>query len=225
MNYLTQILVPYELAVRQLRIRDTYDWHQRAWQAFGGLNGVPRSFLTRLDQIDDAYRLLIVSSGPTHKPDWCPTACFQTKPIPEAFFDHSQYRFSLLANPTKKVVDPAKLKVVLPDGRIDRNANSRRIPLTRREDLLAWLQRKAEVGGFAVDLEAVRTIPRGREYFFKPGSRGVHYALDFQGVLEVRDKEKFRETFTKGIGSAKAFGFGLLALAPLSSKPDTKPIN
>lgn len=216
MSYLTQILVPYELAVRQLRIRDTYDWHQRVWQAFGGRDGAPRDFLSRVDQVDDAYRLLIVSASAPHKPDWCPTDCFQSKPIPDAFFTHPRYRFSLLANPTKKVVNPDKAKVVRPDGKLDRNKNARRIALTQREDLLAWLGRKAEAGGFAVDLAAVRTIPRGREYFFKPGARGVHYATEFQGVLQVSDAAKFRETFTTGVGSAKAFGFGLLVLAPIS---------
>jgi len=216
MSYLTEILVPYELAVRQLRIRDTYDWHQRVWQAFGGRDGAPRDFLTRVDQIDDAYRLLVVSTCAPRKPDWCPTDCFKSKPIPDTFFTHSRYRFSLLANPTKKVVNPDKPKVVRPNGKLDRNRNSRRIPLTRREDLLAWLRRKAEAGGFSVDLQAVRTIPRGREYFFKPGARGVHYATEFQGVLQVTNPAQLRQTFTTGIGSAKAFGFGLLVIAPLS---------
>lgn len=216
MSYLTQILVPYELAVRQLRIRDTHDWHQRVWQAFSGRDGAPRDFLTRVDQIDDAYRLLIVSAAVARKPDWCPTDCFQSKLIPDSFFSHSRYRFSLLANPTKKVVNPDKPKVVRPDGKLDRNKNSRRIPLTKREELLAWLSRKADMGGFAVDLPAIRTIPRGREYFFKPGARGVHYATEFQGVLQVTDTAKFREVFSTGLGSAKAFGFGLLVLAPLS---------
>jgi CRISPR system Cascade subunit CasE len=216
MTYLTQIRVPYELAVRQLRIRDTYDWHQRVWQAFGGRDGAPREFLTRVDQIDDVYRLLVVSQSLPSKPDWCPTDCFQTKPMPDAFFTHTGYRFSLLANPTKKIVDPSKAKVIRPDGRLERNKNSKRVPLIRREDLLAWLGRKAEAGGFAVQLDAVRTIPRGREYFFKPGARGVHYATEFQGALQVTDAARFRETFARGIGSAKAFGFGLLVLAPLS---------
>ncbi|MCI0541715.1 MAG: type I-E CRISPR-associated protein Cas6/Cse3/CasE [Verrucomicrobiales bacterium] len=217
MIHLTQILVPYELAARQLRIRDTYDWHQRVWQAFGGRDGAPRNFLTRVDQVDDAHRLLIVSASPAHKPDWCPTDCFQTKPIPGTFFAHSCYRFSLLANPTKKIINPKKPKVLRADGRLDRNKNSKRVPLTRRPDLLAWLKRKADEGGFAVALDAVRTIPRGREYFFKPGARGVHNAVEFQGVLKVTDAAKLRETFACGIGSAKAFGFGLLALAPIST--------
>jgi len=46
--------------------------------------------------------------------------------------------------------------------------------------------------------------------------QGVHYAVEFQGVLTVTDPALFRTTFTTGIGSAKAFGFGLLALAPVS---------
>ena len=216
MIHLTQILVPYELAARQLRIRDTYDWHQRIWQAFAGRHGASREFLSRVDQIEDAYRLLVVSPTPPNKPDWCPTDCFQTKLIPDAFFEHSRYRFSLLANPTKKIIDPTKPKVIRPDGRIDRNKNAKRVPLTRREDLLAWLKRKAGDGGFTVDTEAVRTIPRGREYFFKSGAPGTHTAVEFQGVLEVSDRVKFRDTFSHGIGSAKAFGFGLLVLAPVS---------
>ena len=87
MIHLTQILVPYELAARQLRIRDTHDWHQRVWQAFGGRDGAPRDFLTRVDQIDDGYRMLVVSATPAHRPDWCPTDCFGTKVIPDSSTD------------------------------------------------------------------------------------------------------------------------------------------
>ena len=51
---LTQILVSYEDAVRLLHIRDTYDWHQRVWQAFGGRDGQERDFLIRVDRKEDA---------------------------------------------------------------------------------------------------------------------------------------------------------------------------
>ena len=55
---------------------------------------------------------------------------------------------------------------------------------------------------------------RGREYFEKQGLRGLHSAVEFQGVLNVTDPAKFHETFARGIGPAKAFGFGLLVIAP-----------
>lgn len=208
MSHLTQILVPYELAVRRLKIRDSYDWHQRVWQAFKGRDGDKRDFLSRVDEADEAYRLLIVSPAAPSKPDWCPADCFQTKVIREDFFTADRYRFSLLVNPTRKVRGDK-------DG--NRTKNGRRLPVTKREDLIAWLQRKAEKGGFVIgDAETLRTIPKPRSYFQKGATKGVHYAVEFQGVLTVTDPALFRSTFTTGIGSAKAFGFGLLALAPTS---------
>jgi CRISPR system Cascade subunit CasE len=206
--HLTQILVSYEDAVRLLRIRDTYDWHQKVWQAFGGRDAAPRDFITRVDRLEENYRLLIVSVTQPLKPDWCPTDCFQTKVMPPAFFSHARYRFSLLANPTKK------LRVDNPDG--TRKKNGQRVPLRKREDLVAWLQRKAETGGFHFDAGSLRTVPRGREYFHKPGTNGLHAAVEFQGILEVADAPTFRAAFQRGIGSAKAFGFGLLVISPVN---------
>jgi len=209
MIYLTQILVPYELAVRHLKIRDSYDWHQRVWQAFKGHDGEKRDFLSRVDEIDDAYRLLVVSTAAPMKPDWCPTDCYKTKEIPADFFATSHFRFSLLVNPTKKLV--------VRNEAGERKKNGSRIPLTKREDLLLWIQRKAETGGFKIeDPDNLRTVPKPRSYFQKGAMQGVHYAVEFQGMLSITDTALFRSTFTTGIGSAKAFGFGLLALAPLS---------
>jgi CRISPR system Cascade subunit CasE len=206
--HLTQILVSYEDAVRLLRIRDTYDWHQRVWQAFGARDGQPRDFLIRVDRKEEAYRIVILSRSVPTKPDWCPTDCFGTKVIPDDFFAHPRYRFTLFANPTKK------LRVDNPDG--TRKKNGRRVPVTSREDLVAWLQRKAAAGGFTINPDALRTIPRGREYFHADGpAHGTHTAVEFQGELAVTDPARLRATLATGIGSAKAFGFGLLVLAPL----------
>lgn len=206
--HLTQILVSYEDAVRILRIRDTYDWHQRIWQAFAGRDGQARDFLIRVDRKEEAYRVLILSPTAPTKPDWCPTSCFGTKPIPDDFLAHASYRFSLLANPTRKVRSNAA-------G--ERTKNGRRLPLTERADLIAWLQRKGEAGGFAVNTEDLRTIPRGREFFHKDvRTHGTHSAVEYQGELRVNDPLRFRAAVAAGIGSAKAFGFGLLVLAPIS---------
>jgi hypothetical protein len=39
--------------------------------------------------------------------------------------------------------------------------------------------------------------------------------VEFQGELTVTNPDQLRVTVATGIGSAKAFGFGLLVLAPL----------
>jgi len=209
--HLTQIHVDYEQAARLLKIRDTYDWHQIIWQAFGGpgRDGAPRDFLVRIDQKDDAFRVLVLSHTVPTRPDWCPSANFATKPIPNSFFTHPRYAFTLLANPTKKIRSNAA-------G--ERTKNGRRVPLTTREDLLAWLTRKSPFAGFSFDPETAQTIPRGREYFHKDKSstHGLHAAVEFRGQLIVTDPAAFRTAVATGLGSAKAFGFGLLVLAPLS---------
>lgn len=207
MTHLTQITLDFA-AVAKLRIRDVYDWHQRVWECVPGRDGQRRDFLTRLDQKGGGFQLLIVSPVEPTRPDWCPPDCWRgPKPVPESYFVRSRYRFQLRANPTKKVA------VQNPDGSFKKNG--RRVPLSKREDLIAWITRKGEQGGFAVQEETLRTIPRGREYFQKNGQHGLHSAVEFQGVLSVTDSAKFHETFACGIGSAKAFGFGLLVIAPM----------
>jgi CRISPR system Cascade subunit CasE len=208
MTYLTEARLDFATAAK-LRLRDSYDWHQAVWKAFPGRNDQARDFLTRLDSQSGGFRLLIVAPVEPVRPEWCPShpESWKTIPVPPTYFTRSRYAFQLCANPTKKVIKLA------PDG--NRTKNGRRVPLGTREELVAWLGRKGEQGGFSVDEATLRCFPRGREYFEKPGRRGLHSAVEFQGVLGVKETTTFHECFTRGIGSAKAFGFGLLVIAPI----------
>jgi CRISPR system Cascade subunit CasE len=207
MTHLTQVTLDFATAAR-LRLRDCYDWHQAVWKAFPGRDGQQRDFLTRLDQRRDGFRLLIVSLSEPTRPEWCSGESWQSKPIPETYFTRRRYAFQLCANATKKVT-----KLGIDDHP---TKNGRRVPLSTREEFLAWISRKGEQGGFTVNDDTLQTFPRGREYFEKQGMRSVHSAVEFHGVLNVTDPVKFHESFTRGIGPAKAFGFGLLVIAPAS---------
>jgi CRISPR system Cascade subunit CasE len=206
MTYLTEVDLPFDTAAR-LKLHDTYAWHQAVWKAFPGRDGEPRDFLTRLDRHREGFRLLIVSPTQPERPDWCPPDGWRTKPIPESYFGKTRYAFQLSANPTKKVASRA-------DGTLTKNG--RRVPLGTREELVEWIRRKGDQGGFTVDESTLRTFSRGREYFRKNGRQGLHSAVELKGVLTVTDPAKFHETFTHGIGTAKAFGFGLLVMVPVS---------
>lgn len=202
--FLTKVEIDHETAFK-VGLRDSYDWHQKIWQAFPGRNGETRDFLTRLDEVDGGLRLLVLAPRQPIRPDWCPSACWESKSIAESFFSHSTYRFSLLANPTKKV-------------KSDKNGNllknSRRIPLVKREDLLDWLRRKGEQHGFTFDPNQTRTVPRPRQTFIKKGQAGLHTVTEFIGELRVSQLEAFHHAALTGIGSAKAFGFGMICLSP-----------
>ncbi len=209
---LTQALVPYEIAARWRKdggFRDSYAWHKRVWETFPGKPEAARDFLTRLDDTGEGFRLLILSPEPPTRPDWCPTDGWASKTFAPAFLTHPAYRFSLLANPTRKRV--------VRDEQGNRKKNGRREPIVDREGLLAWMVRKASQHGFEVDLDTLKTIPRSRQPFNKTGSTGTHTATEFSGLLRVTDPEAFQLAATRGIGSAKAFGFGLLCLSPISS--------
>ncbi len=210
MSFLTQAFLDFETSARR-KLHDVYDWHQLVWRAFPGRDGEPRDFLTRLDcrEREGHFRLLIVSPLAPVRPDNWPQGneAWQSREIKPAYFERHVYRFQLRANPTKKVT------ALGPDGQPKKN--SRRVPLVKREDLVDWLKRKGEAGGFTVAEDSLRVLAGGRETFTRQGMRGTHSSVDFEGVLTVADKARFCEAFAKGIGSAKAFGFGLLVIAPM----------
>ncbi len=202
MKFLTQAFLDCETAAR-LKIRDVYDWHQLVWAAFPDRAGEPRDFLTRLEHRtrDQVFRLLIVSPRPPVRPDGWPAIAdaWQTREIPQSFFKHRQYRFQLRANPTKRD-----------------NVSRKRLPLRTTQEQTDWIKRKAAQSGFAVNEENLCIIPQGREWFQieKRKNSGFHHAVEYDGVLTVVDPAAFQAAFLRGIGSAKGFGFGLLAIVP-----------
>ena len=184
MSHLTQILVPYELAVRQLRIRDTYDWHQRVWQAFGGVTARPREFLTRVDEIDDAYRV-------AHR---LPRTAPQTGLVPHRLLPDQGDPGRLLrrTRATASACWPipprsswsGQAKVIRPTG-ATATRTRKRVPLTRREDLvgLAASARPRPAVLRSTIRCACAPSRAAASTSTKPGARGVHYAVEFQGVL------------------------------------------
>ncbi len=194
-----------------LRLFDAYSWHQLAWSAFPGQDGKERTFLTRLDFRDCSFQLLILSSMEPSRPGCCDAGAWSVTPIPESFTSHSLYRFDLVANPTRKVV---KL-----DGNGNPTKNGKRLALLKIEEQKSWLERKASDAGFRVIAEPPVEIDRALANAFVIRGRrvqGTHMGVRYRGVLEVENRERFRQAFRQGIGSAKAFGFGMLVLQPLT---------
>lgn len=209
---LTQANIPYDIVALEWKdggFRDSYAWHKRIWEVFPGQPEADRQFLTRLDDTGLGFRLLVLSEEPPTRPDWCPSDEWESKTVADTFFQDSIYRFSLLANPTKKLV------VRKSDG--SRKKNGQRIALSKREDLVAWLERKGEQRGFAVDLDSLKTIPRPRQQFLRKGKSGTHTATEYAGTLRVTDAAAFVQANKQGVGSGKAFGFGMLCLVPATT--------
>lgn len=115
-----------------------------------------------------------------------------------------RFAFRLCANTTKKIDTKSA-----PDGQ---RRHGRRVPVRGDEERLRWLTRHAEKAGFAFDVTQVKIT----EVAAKSGrsANAVTVAgARFDGVLVVRDSSAFLVALEKGIGPAKAYGFGLLSVA------------
>lgn len=94
------------------------------------------------------------------------------------------------------------------------------------EQQLGWLLDRSARNGFAVAENAdgepnVTVQDRSWLRFTKTGE--VHglaiRTATYEGVLTVEDPEALRQALVRGIGKAKAYGCGMLTLAPLPAKP------
>lgn len=123
--------------------------------------------------------------------------------------------FRLQANPTRKIDTRSR-------------SNGRRVELYREEDQQQWLRRKGEHAGFRV--LAVRAAPAvldvriatsRKQYGWRADGTGDRRRLTFgavlfEGRLQITDFLAFRQAVERGIGPGKAYGFGLLSVAPVT---------
>jgi len=151
----------------------------------------------------------------------------------EAVKEGRRYRFRLRANPTRRVHPRATGS---PDHQRGRSrpeppeAVGKRVAIHGDERRIDWLARQGERHGFRLvragvagaDVPAAAIFGKERsEYWLGNRRAGEHVhrvvfdtAL-FEGILEVVDPERFRAAVRTGIGPGKAFGCGLLSVAPV----------
>ncbi len=173
--------------------------------------------LWRVDAAHNSPTLLYVQAAP--EPNWDHlepgyltdhATTRDLRPLLDRLTQGQRYGFRLLANPTRKVDTKTG-----PDGV---RRHGRRVPLRRTEDQIAWLMRKGEQFGFALEttggqpdviaLSLPRTVARRT-----PNSATVE-AVRYDGQLVINDPDKFIEGINVGVGPAKSYGCGLLSLAP-----------
>jgi CRISPR system Cascade subunit CasE len=137
----------------------------------------------------------------------------EPRPVNLAFTAGTKFRFRLLANPTKKVHE-------LPAGSYRKESltpNGRRVPVQCTDEALrGWLDERAAHIGFRVEVSPLLIQP-GYVYLNKtrvPGNGQRLRSARYEGILEVTDPAAFAAAIATGIGPAKAFGFGLLSVAP-----------
>ncbi|GBF50734.1 CRISPR-associated protein Cas6/Cse3/CasE [Leptospira ryugenii] len=156
------------------------------------------------------------------------------------------FRFSLKANPTKKIKNyrllfkeelkdfpekesreyrekyrEGKLKLEKLIQTISKEQReklpSKRVGIYKDYEQVDWLKRKGELSGF--EILNLQFDKGEKEKVSKKKNMKILHELDllqvhFTGILRVTNTEAFKKAYTQGIGSGKAFGCGMLMLAP-----------
>jgi CRISPR system Cascade subunit CasE len=231
------ILDPLRQPVRR-DIADCHRLHRTLLRAFPEAPEATQArehfgLLYRAEPYERHPRLVRVLVQSTVEPDWLrlppdylgPSPDERSNPalrtvdeVYERIAAGMQLTFRLCANPTKRISTNNMEQ--------DARWRGKRIELRREDEQLDWLARKGASGGFRLldvnaqpEVRVVRAANLEKARGWRPGRDGTAAmplrfgAVSFEGRLEVTDSDAFRMTLRNGLGSGKAFGFGLLSVA------------
>lgn len=212
-------------------LADCHALHQRVLHAFPDDPDITAArerygVLYRAEPHDNGARVLVQSR---HLPDWSrlPAGYLQSPVMGPKRVDE-QYAhvvagqelvFRLRANPQKRI---SNRSTIAPE-----RWRGKRVELRREEEQIAWLRHKGETNGFALlnarispngDVADVRAFSPSSRVTGKHGAHALTFgSVVFEGRLRITDLALFQRALEQGIGSGKAFGFGLLSVASASS--------
>lgn len=218
-----------------LRPYDPADFPEHRWQAGCKASAIrpdvlrqvhaPRDrqsgFLFRIDPLPGRNPVIVVQSA--LEPDWeyaFHNAGFLLAGPPEVHPYHPQFsqgqrlRFRLLANTVYRAREASR---EASGQRVDPKWVQKRLPVPATEQALRnWLERRADPAGFR--LQQIEVCQIGYVHARRPAGQDLcrFRSTLYEGTLQVLQPQIFlAEAILGGIGPAKAFGFGLLSVAPL----------
>lgn len=215
--YLSRLTLNPRSRQVQSDLRNPYDLHRTltfAWVGEGEKLPASERVLWRLDS--ERPPVLLVQSAAA--PDWGRLLArhpsyletVQTTMLDGARLDAltrpgGRYRFRLRANPSvSKSVDA-------PDSA--RKHKPKRYGLYSADAQAGWLLGVAGRGGFVAERFEITHSERFRAR--KGGTSVTLASATFEGELRVTDAGLLRDALQRGLGHGRAFGLGLLSLAPL----------
>ena len=195
----------------QVRVdmRDVSELHRSTMSAFADMRGSARpradlGILYRLGSGDEQFTLIVQSQV---RPRWddLPRGYLSRsadirplEPLLDRIIPGSVWQFRLVANAT-----------VARQGA--------RHGLTRERDLIAWLLARGTQLGARLEADRTPTFI-ARDLGDVRGRRGPNRITvrqaSFDGVLEAVDAAALKRAVLDGVGRARAYGCGLLSLAP-----------
>lgn len=189
---------------------DPYRLHQEVWRLVGAGADAERDFVYRAESLGRRPTLYALSPRPARDPDglWIT----ESKPWRPQFEPGERLAFRLRANATVRIGSKRHDVVMHARQKLrDAGVPAKEWPerrLMEQEQGQAWLEQRAEAGGFSL----LDVVVEGQHIVDMPRrGRVVRIAtLEYSGLLAIADPKRFDRTLTAGIGPSRAFGCGML---------------
>ncbi|NNG35428.1 type I-E CRISPR-associated protein Cas6/Cse3/CasE [Nakamurella aerolata] len=172
--------------------------------------------LWRLDETNRGLLLYLLSTttpdakGFVEQYGWDVDGSWQTRdyaPVLASVVDRAVFSFRLRANPTHSVRT----------AKSDEDAPTKRIGHVTADQQRRWLVKRAEAWGISIgdpDQPTFDVVERKVWQFNRSGKRVTISTATYEGQLTVANAGAFKDRLVSGFGPAKAYGCGLLTLAP-----------
>lgn len=212
MTMIASVLHLDRTAVKALRITDAYSLHRVVYSLYEDVRDAEQkqastaSGILYADQGGDirGRKILMLANREPMAAVEGQHGKVLSKLIPGNFLEHDQYRFKVIVNPTRR--DSASRKLVAVRG---------------REAVARWFAERANNSwGFEVSPQQLQVDKIEVMQFKDKQNRNVTIGqAHVQGVMRITDKAQFSDSFTQGIGRARAYGCGLLQIVPVIENP------
>jgi len=198
--YLSRVYVQWP------KSKSAYTLHQSLWRLFPNRPDGMRDFLFRVEQEKRGVGASILMQSqmePATNVDFVELKAKRDYAL--NLVEGQRLRFLLKANPVKTIKDEK--------GRKDAKGEIKkcRVPLIKEEEQLQWLARRFDGIAKLCEVQVAPCLPI---YFHKQGQAGKVVPVKFEGIMMISNPATFKAMLDKGIGPAKAFGCGMLSLAP-----------
>lgn len=203
--FISKITVPARTILVH-RASDLYGLHRFLWKIFSDGPERTRDFLFHSSRKEGQVECLVVSARqPVNS---IPDVTIETKPYSPILREGQIFEFTLEVNPVvRSTKDKKKHDVVMHWKKSKKEGADSPQPA-----VMEWLLKRQELWGCTIQESSI-LVDAYEQVQINKGQKRVSFSLcRIRGYLKIDDAEAFKKILFSGIGSAKAFGCGLMLI-------------
>lgn len=198
----------------------SYSAHQLIWRLFS--ENESRDFLFReeISNTGEVEYFVLSTSAPDNTDQ---LFRMQSKAFTPNLHSDQRLAFKLRVNPTINMVEDGKqrrhdvLMHAKKQARENGVSDSEAIQLAMDQAAQSWICNEKRLDTWGIQLDMAPSVERYTQHKSKKrsGDNISFSSVDFDGILTIKNVDKFLAQYQKGFGRAKSMGCGLMLIRPI----------